>query len=587
MFPEPIILPASVIESVIDNADQAALAKEADVEEDDHSSAESVEGKQNDEDADVDADAPDDAAASAGGEKSKEHALTEEERAAQAAVAEEEAKEKQIIEAFKKAELAVKMAKENLSAANAAMDIPPALSKEFVKACFPYDHGDGHYEICVVCGLGGDILCCETCPNVAHTNCAGLAKVPEGDWYCRECVANGKEPSPSDPDDTKKTPSTTADADADAEASADDANADTAAKDDVMVDEPMKDAEGDAADGSNTAKEVETEGTEESKADEAGQDTVDDAKPSGDSSDEPSAQGGRDSEKKVSFEEATATDANSSNGTNKAAAPVNDPPPGHWPIEEKRYDEESEKKSASLENILQELKALRYKPKSSSKSKGEDDEEKKDDDDDDDDDDGADSDADFEPSSQRSRRRSTKATKRPRRKRALIELGTKILKEFEGHGDFEGVIEAVPDSDDEYQEYYRVRYLDGDEEDMSEDEAHACVDYWKEKEAQKEPDDPNVRKRRKPKRFETVQAAAELKGSRKKDRRKSGGRNKSPSRGRISAFKECAVEGCTKQSQGRSNNHMCRKHFMQTQRKWCLHRCLCVAGVVYLYSFSF
>ena len=575
VFPEPIILPPDAVS----NADGAGPAKEADDEEDDDPSTESGEGIQKEGDVGADADpdpdtnGQDDAAASTTGEEeSKEHALTEEERAAQAAAAEEEANEKRTLEAFKKAQLAVQMAKENLLAANAALDVPPALSKEFVRTWFPYDHGDGHYEICVVCGLGGDILCCETCPNVAHTNCAGLAKVPEGDWYCRDCVANGKSPSPSEKDDSKDTASTM-DVDATGASHASNDAADTndknigaSAKTDTTKDTgPVEDSAGNADDGSNTSEKAKPKDTGESKPDEANQDAGDDAKPLEDSADELSAADNAGSDKKVSFQGASTADANASKNTNKNTTSASDSP-GHWPTEEKQNDEEFEEKVASLENILHELKALRYKPKSSSKANEEDGEEKKDENEDEEE--GAESDAEDDTSSRRSRRRSTKAAKRPRRKRALIDLGTKILKEFEGHGDFEGVIEAVPDSDDEYQEYYRVRYLDGDEEDMSEDEAHACVEYWKEKEAQKEPEDPTVRKRRKPKRFETVQAAAELKGSRKKkDRQKSGGSNRSPSRGRLSVFKECAVEGCTKQSQGRGNNHMCRKHFMQTQRK--------------------
>ena len=568
VFPEPIILPPDAV----NNVDGASPVKEAGDDEED-SSTESVEGKQNDEDVGADADGQDHAAASAIGEESNEHALTEEERAAQAAAAEEEVKEKRTLEAFKKAQLAVQMAKENLSAANAAMDVPPALSKEFVKIWFPFDHGDGHYEICVVCGLGGDILCCESCPNVAHTNCAGVAKVPEGDWYCRDCVANGKDISRSDKDDAKDTASTmvvdTAGATQGIDDAADtnDTNAGAAAKATKDIG-PAEDSE----DNADTGQKAKSKDTGESKPDEAGKDAGnagDDAMPSEYPTDDPPAEDNAGSDKKVSFEEATDADADPNNTIDKAAASASDPP-GHWPTEEKQIDEEFQEKTISLENILHELKSLRYKPKSSSKAKDADGEEKKgeDEDEDDDEDEDAVSDAEDDTSSRRSRRRSTKTVKKPKRKRTLIELGTKILKEFEGHGDFEGVIEAVPDSDDEFHEYYRVRYLDGDEEDMSEDEACACVEYWKEKEAQKEPDDPNVRKRRKPKRFETVQAAAELKGSRKKkDRQKSGGSNRSPSRGRLSVFKECAVEGCTKQSQGRGNNHMCRNHFMQTQRK--------------------
>ena len=539
------------------------------------------------------------AAEAAQADNSQEHALTEAERAAQAAAVEEEAKEKRMLEAFKQAQLAVQLAKQNLVAANAAMDVPPALSKEFVKTFFPYDHADGHYEICVACGLGGDILCCETCPNVAHTYCAGLAKVPEGDWYCCECVAVGKGPAPvestgakedtpadADPMEVDK-PTEGADTDAGADADADaytdaEPNADADVKpttecdaqpatpkgDDQMGDadvDPDADAQtklkDDAKSESNGAKKDPTDDQEVAAS----------AEPLDAATEELS--NADDSSKKVSFE----LDSSEAGPSNSASTEATSPngPPGNWPLEEKRFDEEYEEKAETLENILNELKSLRQKPKPASQGKQTEEEEKKADDEASDNAYDDDSDADDDTSTRRSRRRSTKVVKRPKRKRPVLELGTKILKEFEGHGDFEGVIEAAPDSDDEYQEYYRVRYLDGDEEDVSENEAYACVEYWKKNQAKKEPDDPNVRRRRKPMRFETIQAATEFKGSRKKNRLKGGG---SPSRGRLSTFKECAVKGCTKQSQGRANDHMCRRHYTQTQRTF-------LFGCVFFYIF--
>jgi len=40
---------------------------------------------------------------------------------------------------------------------------------------------------CIICGKIGNLLCCESCPNVVHPECVGLANLPEGDWFCEEC----------------------------------------------------------------------------------------------------------------------------------------------------------------------------------------------------------------------------------------------------------------------------------------------------------------------------------------------------------------------------------------------------------------
>lgn len=40
----------------------------------------------------------------------------------------------------------------------------------------------------MVCGYIGDLLCCDGCPNVVHSKCIGLTEVPEGEWFCEECV---------------------------------------------------------------------------------------------------------------------------------------------------------------------------------------------------------------------------------------------------------------------------------------------------------------------------------------------------------------------------------------------------------------
>jgi len=40
---------------------------------------------------------------------------------------------------------------------------------------------------CYICGEGGEVLCCDTCPNVVHLECVGLKETPEGIWQCESC----------------------------------------------------------------------------------------------------------------------------------------------------------------------------------------------------------------------------------------------------------------------------------------------------------------------------------------------------------------------------------------------------------------
>ncbi|CAK8568371.1 unnamed protein product [Lathyrus sativus] len=41
--------------------------------------------------------------------------------------------------------------------------------------------------VCLVCGLGGDIILCDRCPSSFHLGCLGLDRVPDGDWFCPTC----------------------------------------------------------------------------------------------------------------------------------------------------------------------------------------------------------------------------------------------------------------------------------------------------------------------------------------------------------------------------------------------------------------
>ncbi|GAB4829608.1 hypothetical protein Ancab_019276 [Ancistrocladus abbreviatus] len=48
---------------------------------------------------------------------------------------------------------------------------------------------DGYYYECVICDLGGDLLCCDTCPRTYHLECLDppLKSIPNGKWECPQC----------------------------------------------------------------------------------------------------------------------------------------------------------------------------------------------------------------------------------------------------------------------------------------------------------------------------------------------------------------------------------------------------------------
>jgi PHD-finger/Bromodomain len=83
---------------------------------------------------------------------------------------------------------AVSLATRVFAAAELFSEAPLRLSKAFIERSFPVDNSDGHYLYCVVCGLSGDLLCCDGCPNVVHSGCISLEVLPDGDWFCEECL---------------------------------------------------------------------------------------------------------------------------------------------------------------------------------------------------------------------------------------------------------------------------------------------------------------------------------------------------------------------------------------------------------------
>ncbi|KAI5074850.1 hypothetical protein GOP47_0010811 [Adiantum capillus-veneris] len=46
---------------------------------------------------------------------------------------------------------------------------------------------DGNDNICQICGDGGQLMLCDSCPSAFHYGCLHLDAVPDGDWHCSRC----------------------------------------------------------------------------------------------------------------------------------------------------------------------------------------------------------------------------------------------------------------------------------------------------------------------------------------------------------------------------------------------------------------
>ena len=53
-------------------------------------------------------------------------------------------------------------------------------------------NGEADDEVCEICGLGGQVMCCDNCPKLYHLLCLDPPKtrVPRGTWYCPACKGN-------------------------------------------------------------------------------------------------------------------------------------------------------------------------------------------------------------------------------------------------------------------------------------------------------------------------------------------------------------------------------------------------------------
>ncbi|GJM88015.1 hypothetical protein PR202_ga04031 [Eleusine coracana subsp. coracana] len=58
---------------------------------------------------------------------------------------------------------------------------------------------DGNSDDCRICGMDGTLVCCDGCPWAYHSRCIGLNKafLPQGQWFCPECVIDKLGPSSS------------------------------------------------------------------------------------------------------------------------------------------------------------------------------------------------------------------------------------------------------------------------------------------------------------------------------------------------------------------------------------------------------
>lgn len=56
------------------------------------------------------------------------------------------------------------------------------------------DLSDANADVCVLCGHGGNLLCCDACPAAYHVRCVGETSRAMGstEWLCPECRVGGR-----------------------------------------------------------------------------------------------------------------------------------------------------------------------------------------------------------------------------------------------------------------------------------------------------------------------------------------------------------------------------------------------------------
>ncbi|KAK9168444.1 hypothetical protein Syun_000584 [Stephania yunnanensis] len=93
-------------------------------------------------------------------------------------------------------ELADTVSNRNLSKTSLCVSMGSEVTKLDADATDVDADQDGNSDECRLCGMEGNLLCCDGCPSAYHPRCTGLSKVliPDGSWFCLECKAKGMEP---------------------------------------------------------------------------------------------------------------------------------------------------------------------------------------------------------------------------------------------------------------------------------------------------------------------------------------------------------------------------------------------------------